>query len=476
MHKSKFGLWMMLVCLLAGCDSYTNTAVVATADLGGTSPGISLIDTDDPANLTALGCVTSPARVVIAPDSRSAYIASTYTDTVTVVDIPTRAIKASLTVGNFIWDMDISPDGTQLAVGYYNWLPAEHRITIYNTASLSEQQTFSIKDGLLDLRVGQNLVFAPSGAALYVLKGYTDPVVEAYTFDGTNWSETGEQFAIAKPSFIDQLLFLDPSDPLLSDVYSLEISPDGSVLLAVSSRVYAFGIQGDGSMQNLYPDGLAVEYEDTTGNTFTLAGKTRVHFTTQNLVYVNSEGLHADLGITEINLGGGSVCLNRERLLNADPEPFAFNIVDFIEEVVPWIAEQLGYETIAEIIGTTGLFGVSASDIEGGTCYMTLSPIAAIDTDIADIKNTLAVFQTVFGSGQIWIGGKVLDAYVNDLAINPAKDTLIFSHFWNQELGILHKNLLLGWLFTDDLQYVGLSNYPRAIGMASIKKASSLPF
>jgi hypothetical protein len=74
------------------------------------------------------------------------------------------------------------------------------------------------------------------------------------------------------------------------------------------------------------------------------------------------------------------------------------------------------------------------------------------------------------------VGGKVIDSYVNDLAINPAKDTILFSHFWNKEIGVLHKNPLLGWFFTDDLAYTGLSNYPKAIGMASIKDTSPLLF
>ncbi|MEA2100963.1 MAG: hypothetical protein U9P80_00100 [Thermodesulfobacteriota bacterium] len=469
MKNFSLGFSMVLVFFLAGCNPYTNTAVVATADLAGGSQQVALIDTDDPAVETDLGCVGAPARVLIAPDSKFAYIASNNADMVTVVDIASRELKASISPGSFIWDMDISEDGSRLAVGYYNWIPGEHRISVYNTSDFSEFQTFSIKDGLFDLKPGQSLAFDSANDAIYVIKGFFAPVVEAYTFDGTIWSETGSEFEIAAPSIADYFTVFDPVNPLLSDIYNLEISPDSKLLLAVSSRVYAFGINPDKTMENLYPAGLEVKYEDDIGNIFTLAGKTRVHFTDQDIVYINSAGMHADLGLTQVNLGGGSVCLSMKRLLAIDVDPFAFNIPEFIERIIPWIAEQLGYDTIADIIGATGLYGVSASDIDAGTCYMTISPIAAIDSDIVDIKNTLAVFQTIFGSGQIWAGGKVLDSYVNDLAINPARDTILFSHFWNKEISVLHKNPLLGWLFTDDLEYTGLSNYPKAIGMASIK-------
>lgn len=146
--------------------------------------------------------------------------------------------------------------------------------------------------------------------------------------------------------------------------YKLALDSSGTLLLALSDKIYPFNVALDGSLDALYVgEGISWQTDDNA----TLHGKTDILFAqNKDLVYINSAGPH----LGGINLAGGSVCLNRAAILAEAENPFVYPLTDFMDDLLPWIVRQLGHETIGDIIKDSQLYGISASAMVDNTCLL----------------------------------------------------------------------------------------------------------
>jgi YVTN family beta-propeller protein len=68
------------------------------------------------ATITIGDRTTKPTGIAISPDSRYAYIANGRANQVSVIDVPARAVVASIAVGQRPWGVALSRDGAMLYV------------------------------------------------------------------------------------------------------------------------------------------------------------------------------------------------------------------------------------------------------------------------------------------------------------------------------------------------------------------------
>ncbi|MCD6571536.1 MAG: hypothetical protein J7L53_12615 [Deltaproteobacteria bacterium] len=447
------GLFFVFLAGLSGCGE--NVTIVATADLLGDNGQAALINTDEPDETPIIvDIVENPSKILCSLDGTKAYVIGSADDEFSVIDLMTKTsefvdIEEHLLQTRRIWDMGLSADGSKLIVGTRPLLNYTSNIEIYDTASLELLGSFSISLNPLDPYRGRKLVVDPQKEAIYVIATAllgTVAQVRAFAFDGT---------------------VLDAGKPIDSDLldlnnYDIAISPDGDLLLAVSTKIFPFKVTDDG-LEALNP--IAGKGE---GDNYKYYGKTKILFTKNyNMIYVNSAGLYIP-GLC--NIGGSCVCLDKQKILNNDEDPFVFSLVDFVnDDLIKWIVGMLD-ENIEDIIDPLQLYGIADSAIEGDTCYMVIASVKSMAFDLTGLqggKYILAIYKTLPLIGNIWIGGKVIDTYPNNIAVNPEKDSMVLSYFWKNKIDIFERNPLLRWLLTSSTQ-VDLNNYPWALDMASV--------
>jgi len=452
MKKGYLFLLMILFLGLVACGK--NTAVVATTGLLGDNGQVLLINTDDLTQppVTAAGVNGLFQQVIVSPDGATAYVCSSalFNNRICTVDLLTKT-STYHDLSTAVFDMALTADGAKLVVSLLNG-----DIEIYDTASWGLPQSFPIAQSWLDpYKWGSKLVLDPKREVVYLIAIAVLPPlpttaqVRAYKFDGTMLGD-------GQPIASDIL-------PIVDD-FDIAIAPPGDLLLAVSSKIYPY-LVSDAGLTALNP----IEAQVSERDEGTFFGKTRILFTKNtNMIYVNSAGVKIPF-VT--NLGGSAYCLNKQKILADDPDPFVFSLVNFInDDFIKWIIGLLD-EDIANIIDPLQLYGIADSTIVGNTCYMVIAPILqwALDfADISDGKYVLAIFQTLPIIGNVWIGGKIIDAYPTSIAINPANNTLVLSYFWKKKVGVIKKDPFLGWLMTEETT-MGVGNYPRALSMSTQK-------
>ncbi len=472
-----------LTCLLAitGCAQHDTTAVVVTTDNTGTSnETATLVNTDDltiaPVNIS-LGNMDEPNMVVVSPDSTKAYVASTHypgvaygSNKVQVIDIKTKAITKTITVDDDIYDIKLNPSGSRLYIGSWNVFHAI--IDIYDTTIMESVGSFDTDESVLwppyadPFRWAWKLAVHPTLDVVYVLAANgIDARVRAYsTTDGTLIG--GMEYPIANSGIAN---LLD---------YKLAISPEGDLLLSLSSKIFPFAINEDGSLRVLYDtnaDGISegIDWQET--DSATLWGKTDILFTkTKGVIYINSAGVHAGI----LNLAGGSVCMSKAKILAENANPYIYTLTDFVDDLLPWIVKQLGYPNVADLIDPLQLYGISASVMVDNTCFMFIAPIISIETADLTIPNIFVVFNSVFtGFTPFWVGGMVTTTYTNNMAVNPAKTTLCLTNKWAKSMDVWSKNPIVGWAGMKKKGTInfGDETYPQTLGMASLPKPSPLP-
>ena len=483
-----------LSCLfaIAGCGQYDTTAVVLTTDnLGTSNETATLVNTDDltalPVNIS-LGGMDHPNRVLVSPDSTKAYVASIhYPDVfgknkVQVIDVKTKAIVNTIIIHHdvlppYLYDIALNPTGTKLYIG--SWSALRAYIDIYDTATMTWINGFDTDESTFSpfyvdpFRWAWKFAVHPTLDVVYVLAANgIDAHVRAYsTADGTFGTLLpGMDYSIANSGIEN---FLD---------YKLAISPQGDLLLALSSKTFPFAINTDGSLRVLYDtnsDGISEGIDWQANDNATLFGKTDVLFTkTNGIIYINSAGFHGDILGIAINLAGGSVCMSKAKILAENSNPYIYTLTDFIDTLLPKIVNFLGYPIVSKIIDATQLYGVTSSVMVGNTCFMFIAPIVSMETESLTIPNIMVVFNSVFtGFTPLWVGGMVTTTYANNMAVNPAKTTLCLTNKWAGSMDVWSKNPIIGWAGMKNKGIIdfGEETYPWTLGMASLAKPSPQP-
>jgi len=449
MKKGYLFLLMILFLGLVACGK--NTAVVATSDmLTGDNGKVVLINTDDltQAPVTVDGVNGLFQQVIVSPDGATAYVYSAIGDNrICIVNLLNQS-SSYLDLDHAVWDMALTADGAKLVVGKQSTIDV---IEIYDTVTLDLLQSFPLAPNLLGYCQGRKLALDPKREVIYLIATTVlqQAQVRAYKFDGTM---LGDGHAIAN----------DLALPVLDD-YDIAIAPAGDLLLAVSSQIYPY-LVSDAGLADLNPIPPQV-----SGYEGTLWGKTKILFTKNtNMVYVNSAGFW----LPPFNFGGSAYCLDKQKILTNDPDPFVFSLVDFFhDDFIKWIVRLLS-EDIEDIIDPASLYGIADSTISGDTCYMVIASVASMALDLTGLTNgkcILAIYHTLPGTHfNVWVGGKVFDAYPSAIGINRANNTLVLSYLWKNQVGVFKKDPFLGWFSTEETK-IDLGNYPKALSMSTQK-------
>ncbi len=461
---------ILLAVTLCGCKEDTNMAVVGTGN-----DAIDMFNTDDPTEYKSIkNIVDDPNQVMMSPDNKLAYVTSDDDNKIIVVDLQTQKIKNTIELkGNFfaingIWDMDLSGDGSTLAVGY-----DEDKVALINTTTNAIETTVDIDQGSDDFPYGQKLAINYYGDALYTLEvdkflgiPSSDPDLESYSA-ANNWKRL-DKIEITDFGFWDHITSIAIKDHV---EYEMAVSPHDDVLIAMSSKIYACTINENGSLNNVYPDGLDATSDE---NDAVLGGNSRILFTRQDKIYITSAGIHLNAFDTEANLGGGSVCLDKQAILDGAENPFIADLDNFLNDVLPWIVGKLGLDNavVNYIVDNLSFFGISASCVGGNTVYMVISPVVTLtkeDTGLPiDITPMLAIFENILNDFDLWVGGTMLGNYASSIAVNPAEDTLLLADDDSNVVEIIKRQPVIGWNFLNPAASVEVDGKAQAMAAACV--------
>ncbi|MEO8551760.1 MAG: cytochrome D1 domain-containing protein [Kofleriaceae bacterium] len=154
---------------IAITEDATHVAMVNPED--GT---LAVFETSDNSRTAKVATGASPAGVVIAPDSRTAYVANRGDGTVvrvTGIDGGTPAVDATAQVGSEPIGLALSPTGKQLFVAEY----AEGRVSVIDTATMTVTTSFAA-DRPRALAVTNNLDASDDDETLIVADYFGTPV------------------------------------------------------------------------------------------------------------------------------------------------------------------------------------------------------------------------------------------------------------------------------------------------------------
>lgn len=446
-----------------GCDQQAGPetiTVVASADLAGGGNGtISLINADLPHDdYTVLDGVKKPTHVIISPDGATAYVCGSSDATIAVVDIASRSVVKYGVNGNTIWDMALTKDGKRLVIGTNRGLLNYGRVIIYNTENMGVLNDFmAYENELIPTSVyGCKLAVHPTAGYVYVISKDLLSVniyVRAFSPDG---SMAGKRIKIASQSWFGGDF----------DDYDIGISPDGRLLLAISSDVFPFAIDDT----TFVPFGLYGNSGIGVDNSPALKGKSTLLFSENGkYMYVNSTGIrYLDL----INDGGGSLLLSRKKIMAEEENPVLYDIIDFMEDMVPILSTYFAGDTYQKIIDMfmgENLFGVAASTIQGNTCYMLLAPVVDTSTITEEGLYLLVIstYDAILGMN-ILSDVRLLTEYPNGISVNDKKNimTISYSRSGLRRLEIIKKSAIGGWAFSGS-EIATLENNPRVLGIAT---------
>jgi hypothetical protein len=438
----------------------TEVVTIATSNLLGNKGEIVLINADDlNQKALTLSGINKPQKIVLTSDGTRAFVTGGEDSKFCMVDLVNKSTQMIALESHFLEirrtrDMALSADESKLIVLTYTHLTnVNSNIEIYDTNSLEMIKSFKINQGLTDLFRGFRITIDPKKDVIYMIAtsigGHIFAQVRAYTFDG---QLTGESHKI-------------DSDILDLNNYDIAISPQGDLLMVVSNKIYPFKVNENG-LEALNPIGGSDSEQDTW-----YAGKTKILFTQNSgMIYVNSSGIRIP-GVT--NVGGSSVCLSKDSVLENDENPFVFSLVDFFNDgFINWIVDQMGdtVNDVADIIDPGQLYGIADSTIEENTCYMVISSVTSLASDaskITDGKYILVIFKTLPLVGNVWVGGRILSHYPNSIAVDPGNDVLSISYWWEKKVGLYYRYKGLGWLLSEE-EIVSLEQYPNTIGIENV--------
>ncbi len=487
---------------LMGCAD--DTAIVTSANTvslvgtGTENPGTETLD---------LGAMNSPNKLLVSPNGRKSYICrakwgesadgDTDTDVINVVDLANGVIEGSFTTQEhlqppdnepttrLIWDMQLSRDGSRLVVGTCGGNEGG-RIEVYDTTDNSLVGYYQLpyqEVGPLNTywgyRSGYSIVLHPTKDIVYAIVSngpqgwWADSRVSALSFEGLASGSVMTELSGFRIALSN--VFFDFGD------FSIKMAPEGDLLVAVSSGIYPFKVEADGSLTKLYGGDGRLVVENPNGDDSDLLGRTDVLFTQdKQQLYVNWSGL--DLGLLRLN--GGSVCLDNEKLLAGDADPFLFTWLDFFQDVIPDLVRSLlsdDFDWIADLLDS-GMYGVAVSTIVDNTVFMVIAPLVDANSILEAGGVLLVVFETNMFGAQAFRASKILDFYPTDISVNPDNNQLILAQNGKDiddadgdgnTNEIIHRLMVLdkhplGWYWADR-RFILLDNKSLALGLTTVR-------
>ncbi len=501
MKRSVFLIFLVLA--LSGCVKEKNVALVVTASVtGNETETLRYFNTDDLSidrNSQSLG-VDQPNMILTSPDGKKAYVASAHyplppahdrnwiwqidleNDSATSFKVTEAGIDAEL--GGFlgsVFDMQLSKDGSTLYVG--NFSVTRAYISTYDTATLDCTNYFttdltSHPDNPATInsdfhRQAWDMAVNPAMEnVVYVLAGDgVDTSLRAFDMNDT-WNILYRK--VARLLGGDDY-YLPYSGAENSQDYSLIVDPEGELVVVLSDKLYPFRVEADGSLTELYGgNGVPVAPD---GSSASLYGKTDLLFTKNNIypkgiMWVNSSGIK----LGELNLGGGSMCLDKDRLLNEDPNPYVYSVGQISNGIVTGLLDLLGAEGAADFVNNIQFYGISSSIMAGDYCLMGLAPIVSMDliggiakNDAIAGKSFFLAFKPIFdGTTPTLHGAQILDIRPDNMTVNTDNDMALMTSYYSKELRLIEKSPT--WATTKtrskDLGAGENNNYPWALGFA----------
>jgi YVTN family beta-propeller protein len=136
---------------------------IYAGNTSGTS-GVAVISTASNAVVATIP-VSFPRDFVFTPDSRRAYVISDRS--LVVIDTGTRRVIRSIALGGFPYAPAMSPDGSQVYVGFDRASDNARQVAVVSTATDTVTRNIPLVDG----RAASHLAFAPNGRLALVNTG-----------------------------------------------------------------------------------------------------------------------------------------------------------------------------------------------------------------------------------------------------------------------------------------------------------------
>ena len=116
---------------------------------------------------------SKPRGVAVSPDGTTAYVANSFSNTVSVINTTTNTVTTTITVGTLPRGVAVSPDGTTLYVT--NWDDAD--VSVIDTATNATKQVGGV--AVPDIAVGNGasaVAVSPDGLLIYVTAFSSDDI------------------------------------------------------------------------------------------------------------------------------------------------------------------------------------------------------------------------------------------------------------------------------------------------------------
>ncbi|MFJ4940339.1 beta-N-acetylglucosaminidase domain-containing protein [Streptomyces pseudovenezuelae] len=226
----------------------TGTPRALTANFSGAS--VSSIDLAS-GTMTDIAVGANPGEVVVSADGRTAYAANQGSNTVSVIDVASGKVTATVAVGKVPAGLALTPDGDTLWVANYT----DGTVQSIDTATLSTGTPVTVGDG------PENMAVTPDGRTLYVANIHDDTVtpVDLAT------DKAGTAIPVG-PSPFDVVAAPDSKTVYVSDSGGSTVTP---IDTATNDTEPTFLVTGQAYGLGLSPDGRTLWVSPSNGDTIT---------------------------------------------------------------------------------------------------------------------------------------------------------------------------------------------------------------
>ncbi|WP_030313729.1 beta-N-acetylglucosaminidase domain-containing protein [Streptomyces sp. NRRL B-3229] len=226
----------------------TGTSRALTADFSGAS--VSSIDLGD-GTTKNIPVGDNPGEVVVSADGRTAYAANQGSNTVSVIDVPSGTVTATVAVGKVPAGLALTPDGTTLWVANYT----DGTVQSIDTATLRTGTPIPVGDG------PENMAITPDGRTLYVADLHDNTVTPVDLTAAT----AGKAIPVG-PSPFNVVAAPDGRTVYVSDSGGSTVTP---IDTATNETEPTFLVTGQAYGLGLSPDGRTLWVSPSNGDTIT---------------------------------------------------------------------------------------------------------------------------------------------------------------------------------------------------------------